>query len=162
MERDDDQLDGLGEEAKLAKAIAIARVIGVFLLNTFLAVIGSVVIESGFYHSSHPVSAMAVIHRDAFFSVTIAFALGYFAYRRWQPVRAKWVWVVGLCWFGQWALLIPNVGVGGVFREISGAGCASDLRICLDWIGLDTPGLCCGRSATQRALFVARSGGFPR
>jgi hypothetical protein len=37
-----------------------------------------------------------------------ALGLGYFVFQRWRPAAAKWVWVVGLCWFCQRVVFPPD------------------------------------------------------
>ena len=83
------------------------RAVGVYLLNLLAAVIGTKVVEDPFDHFVHfsDRTSAAILKAD-FLTSTVAFGLGYFVYRRWQPASARWAWVAGACWFGLGALHI--------------------------------------------------------
>jgi hypothetical protein len=75
----------------------LLRFVGLFLANLLAAVLGTAVIESAI----PPHSGLgALFVKDS----VVAFALGYFVYRLLKSATGKWVWIAGLCWFGERAL----------------------------------------------------------
>jgi hypothetical protein len=77
------------------------RIAGLFLANLFAAVVGTAVIEAGIsFGISNPKTIGLLVAKD----LIVAFALGYFSYFKLKSATAKWVWVAGLCWFGQRAI----------------------------------------------------------
>jgi hypothetical protein len=78
---------------------------------------------------------------EDFFTAAVAFGLGYCVYRRWQPSASKWVWVAGLCWFGQRALLMLD-GRHGAIWEVSGITSvfdSFDIESLTNWGGFTIP-----------------------
>jgi hypothetical protein len=105
--------------------IKLIRAGGTYVLNVLEAVIGTAIFEAEFvdYRASR-----AVILKTDLVNAAIAFALGYFIYHLWQQSTSKWIWVVGLCWFGSGAFLAKAGGHGAIFWELSRSGSAFDLR----------------------------------
>jgi hypothetical protein len=92
------------------------RLIGAFLSNLAIAVLGTTIVESSMLALSkiirvHTVSGMEV--RQLSLSLTIAALLGFFIGRR-RPTTAIWIWTLPIAFFGLGALLYiarPNTGV---------------------------------------------------
>jgi hypothetical protein len=82
-------------------------------VNLLAAVIGTAIIEAPLTGFVRP-SRVAAVKADLL-TITVAFGLGYFVYRRWSPSPSKWVWLAGLFWFGQRTLLTLDGQHGRVF-----------------------------------------------
>jgi hypothetical protein len=81
------------------------RIAGLFLVNLLVAVYGTALMETGIGPEIfHPKTLRSSLLAEEFISSIVAFALGYFGYRFLKSSAAEWVWVAGLCWFGQRAL----------------------------------------------------------
>jgi hypothetical protein len=85
--------------------IGSLRAAGLFLLNAVVAVLGTAIIESPFEHYAHVSSLRASLLIMDLLSAAFAFGVGYSVYWRWRPAASKWVWIAGVCWFGQRAVL---------------------------------------------------------
>jgi len=120
--------------------IRSVRAVGVFLVNLLLAVLGTKVVEAPFDHLVHfsDRTSTAVLKAD-FLTSTVAFGLGYFVYRRWQPAAAGWVWVAGTCWFGLGALHILGGRQGTTLWEISGSQFPLDIDSFVTWSKFTLP-----------------------
>jgi hypothetical protein len=80
----------------------LLRIAGLFLANLFAAVFGTAVMESGIaLKIFHPKTLNGSLLAEEFTSSIVAFVLGFFGYRFLKSATAKWVWIAGLCWFGQ-------------------------------------------------------------
>jgi hypothetical protein len=124
-----------------------ARAIGAFFLNLLLALVLTGALDYPFIHFD-PHSIQTSIVKQDMLDAVAAFGLGYFVYRRWKPVSARWVWVAGLCWFAQGALLLwlEQRSMGVLYRSNTiywrhfGISCSSDLfETCRDWIDYTLP-----------------------
>jgi len=136
-------------------AIKSLRIVGVYFLNLLLSTIGPAVVESPFVRFLHfsDRTGAPFLKADLLTAVA-AFGLGYFVYHRWQPRLSKWVWLAGLCWFCQGALL-PLDGGGRIFWEMSWNRFVYDPTSFYSWTGYTIPflrtifysvgALCCSR-----------------
>jgi hypothetical protein len=78
------------------------RITGLFLANLFAAVVGTSMMDSGIVlYVLRPKTWKGALLAEELVSAVVAFGLGYFAYRTLKSATAKWVWVVGFCWFSQ-------------------------------------------------------------
>jgi len=120
----------------------LIRTGGMLLANLFLAVLGTVVLVSPLERFAALPRISQLILRDETMNSAASFGLGYFAYQKWRPAPAKWVWLAGLCWFGQRAFRIwleqrtsGSVMYQGhtVYWEMSGSGCGLDALSCRNW-----------------------------
>jgi hypothetical protein len=120
-------------------ATRISRSVGLFVLNCALAAFVSGIVISPIRYHQRTFEAFLV--ESGLVESIIAFGVGYFVYRRWQWSQAKWVWVAGVCWFSQRAVLFwlsqhgPLSAIHGshsVFWEMSGKGCSFNAESCHD------------------------------
>jgi hypothetical protein len=126
----------------MATLVRYARVAAWFLLNSVLAILGTVVLASPFEHAMTLIPQPQLIMREEILNGVTSFGLGYFAYRTWKSASSKWIWVAGLCWFAQRAFRFwleqrssASVLYQGhtVYWQMSGAGCGFDATSCRDW-----------------------------
>lgn len=119
-----------------------ARLVALFVFNCIIALGATAIISSDIRFNPHATRTFA-FKEDVADSI-VALGVGYFVYRRWQYASAKWVWIAGLCWWGQRALslwfhqhgpLVPLHAGASVFWDMSGAGCPLDRQSCRDWTG---------------------------
>jgi hypothetical protein len=113
------------------------RASGVFVLNILVAAIGTAIVEAPFYNFPYHSAPTAVVKEDVL-SAVAAFGLGYFVYVRFRSDLAKWVWLGGLCWFGQRALLMLWRR-GSSESGMLGINCGSDVQSCDNWLGYTIP-----------------------
>src|ERR1700733_16140101 len=82
------------------------RIAGLFLANLFAAVVGTAIMDSGIvFHVLHKYDWQTKLLAEDLVSAMFAFALGYLGFSKLKSGSAKWVWVVGVCWFGRRLLL---------------------------------------------------------
>lgn len=112
---------------------------GALFLNILLAVLGTAIIESPFERYTVVVSG-----RQSFFNMDLmtsvfAFGLGFSIYHLTPMVTAKWVWIIGLFWYAQKALLDPN---HILLWEVSATRSAMlDFQAMANWSIYTLPGL---------------------
>jgi hypothetical protein len=124
------------------------RVTGVFLVNLVNASIISGILASPLMHFGRD-SIHTAILRDELINALAAFGLGYFVYRTWRSAESKWVWIAGLCWFGQRAIRfwyeqrtfsVIHVYQGpSIYWEMSGSGCEFNYQSCSDFMVYTIP-----------------------
>lgn len=112
-----------------------------FLLNFAIAAVLTNFLRNDF--RLHHESPAAFVMKEYAMNAAIAFALGYFVYRRWRFESAKWVWLAGLClfatravifWIGQHGPLNTIHGSTSLYWEMSGVGCFSDRAMCSELV----------------------------
>ncbi len=122
------------------------------LINSLVAFIGTAILESPFYrlYQAHGVGQM--LAKEAMLSGLGALLLGYFIFRIWRPVSARWVWVPGLCWitFRTAFVLISFKSSSILATEhlslwvaFSGVQCSGDTGAagCVNWLLFTLPAL---------------------
>lgn len=75
------------------------NVTGLFLANLIAAVAGPPIITA---FIPVPPTLSLILSKE----FVVTFALGYLSYLIWKSTTAKWVWIAGLCWFGQRAVVL--------------------------------------------------------
>lgn len=113
--------------------VALIRGIGVFLVNLFVAVMGTTVLEGLPYRVFKTRTPGMYLIRDYLINVLIPFGLGYSVYLRWRPAQWKWVGAAGLMWLGLGVFRLWAAGSPAVFREISGISCVYDRNTASCW-----------------------------
>jgi hypothetical protein len=87
------------------------------------------------------------VRKYTLLNVLAAFGFGYFVFRRWKPVSAKWVWSAGLClfiagcviyWHEQGAARLFHLD-HSVYWGMSGIGCSYNAEGCLDFFAYTIP-----------------------
>jgi hypothetical protein len=101
---------------------------GALILNTFIAFIGTTVVDISIGETFHPQWSF---RREVFLSLLGAAAIGFLMWRIWRTNAAKWAWVLPIPWIGVGvvhALFVrgtPSVFAGGnVWSQFSGTDCA--------------------------------------
>jgi hypothetical protein len=119
------------------------RRLGVFLLNIVTAIFGTAIVTSPFAFVLRPHTIQAVLLKGYVASAVLAALIGFFIYRRWGSGSAKWVAVVGVCWFAFRLLTLMGGGVSGMWPEMSGMGCVNGVRnlACMNWLVFTLPAL---------------------
>ncbi len=119
------------------------RTFGAFLLNIVIAVFVTAVVISPFAFVLRPHTIQAVLLKGYITSAVVAALIGFFVYRRWGSGSAKWVAVVGVCWFAFRLLTLMGGGVSGMWPEMSGMGCVNGVRnlACMNWLVITLPTL---------------------
>jgi hypothetical protein len=125
-------------------AMRMLRPIVIVLGNIVTALIGTAILESDLWHIVPSTAVSTLNAKEYVVSTFIPLALGYFVFWKWRYPAAKWVWIAGVVWFGQRALLYwvseaPSRLLGvrhSVFREMSGIGCINgEWLSCNDFLG---------------------------
>lgn len=116
---------------KRALLLRLLSLAPAFFLHLGLAVIGTLIVESPFERAMVGRSVTASLFRVDLLTSVCAFGLGYFVFQRWRPLAAKWVWVVGLCWFSQ-RVIFPPDGNRVVLWEVA----ATKSALFTDWAAL--------------------------
>lgn len=104
------------------KGIPRLSQIGLWLLNTLVAVIGTAIIELPFAHGVESLRRLSYQSREYLCSVFFAFLLGLILNRIWKMEPAKWLWVGGLCWLVLGNVLLIGTA-GSVWTRMSGTDC---------------------------------------
>jgi hypothetical protein len=119
------------------------RKLGAFLLNIVIAIFGTAIVTSPFAFFLRPHTIQAVLLKGYVTSVVVAALVGFLVYRRWGSSSAKWVSVVGLCWFAFRLFTLLGGGVSGLWPEMSGMGCVIGVRnlACMNWLVFTLPTL---------------------
>ena len=115
-----------GDTSLMTRVVAGIRNTALWLLNLFVALFGTAVVETPLSRLFHPHTITDVIVRTYALSALIAFVLGFFVYRHWKPSMAKWVGLAGLCWFLFGMFL--SVGRGSLWNQLSGTACEYRLQ----------------------------------
>ena len=119
------------------------RKLGAFLLNTVIAIFGTAIVTFPFAFFLRPHTIQAILVKGYATSAVVATLIGFFVYRRWGSSSAKWVGVVGVCWF-MFRLLTPlGGGMSLMGPEMSGIGCVNGVRnlACMNWLVFTLPTL---------------------
>jgi len=128
---------------------------GAALLDVFLAVIGTQIVQSPFERFTKVSSLGQSLLIEDLITSAAAFGLGCSFFRWLRPATSKWIWIAGLCWFGQ-RVLFPPDGNHVVFWEISATRSVfPDLQALNNWATYTLPclrtcfysagALCCSR-----------------
>src|SRR5450432_240922 len=124
----------------------ILRFVGLLIWNALIALFGTKMFTSPFasVFSNRPLE-LYTVKADAVCAAAALF-VGCFAYSRWRQEPAKWVWLLGLCWFGQRASLwwLEQTDVPGTIRhnicwEMCGTGEDLDATRFAEWAGYTLP-----------------------
>lgn len=108
---------------------------GALILKTFVALIGTAVLESGVGKAFHPHSIAAIVWKEWSLSVLLAGLIGFGMWRTWRANASKWTWILLSLWFGM--IFVPELMVGGgqsvlagrsVWSHFSGTDCDSGVR----------------------------------
>ncbi|HLX43460.1 MAG TPA: hypothetical protein VKR43_08495 [Bryobacteraceae bacterium] len=128
---------------QISQPYKLVRVSGAYLLNLLQAVFGTVIIESALYRvlPIHPKTREMLLLKEDLFTTTIAFLSGFIVCWKWKFTSAKWVWLIGVCWFGARALILPHVGVRAIWSQFSGIACVTDPAglTCMNWFETTLP-----------------------
>ncbi len=108
---------------------------GALILNSFVAIIGSAVLENTMGKAFRPQSLAAILWKEWSLSLLCAALLGFFILRTWRMSAAKWTWILPSVWFGLRLVLALLVRVGqGIFTgesiwsQFSGTDCVNGMR----------------------------------
>ena len=116
---------------------------GALLLNVIAAIFGTAIIESPVAHFLHPHTIQTIMVEGYLLSLTVACLVGFFVYRRGGSDSAKWVGVIGVCWFAFRGLMVLAGGSSAIWSEMSGIGCVNGVRAvaCMNWSVFTLPAL---------------------
>jgi hypothetical protein len=90
------------------------RFLGLLLLNVFVAVIGTAVLDAGLCRAiPGPHTIYAVLWKETALSIICASFIGFGMWRRWRSKAAKWTWVIPSLWFALGSLAIAGHGIWG-------------------------------------------------
>jgi hypothetical protein len=85
------------------------RTFGTLLYNILIAVLGTAVVEAPFTHL-FGLTQTGILTLDVL-AATASFGVGYFVYYKLRSDISKWVWVAGLCWWGQRIVVAGHTGL---------------------------------------------------
>ena len=123
--------------------IRTARFVAILLLNVIVALFGTAIVQSPLAHLFRLHSINQIIFRSYLLDAGAAFVLGYIVYRSWQPLAAKWVWIVGTCWLAYKLALMLAYGQYSIWTAFSGVDCNNGLIAtgCENWMRFTIPAL---------------------
>jgi hypothetical protein len=98
------------------------------ILNVFVAIMGTVVLETAVGKVFHPQSVTAVIWKEWVLSVFCAALLGFNMWRIWRMSASKWTWVIPSCWFAWRLILASSFTHRSIWSQFSGADCENGLQ----------------------------------
>src|SRR6266704_3953800 len=87
-------------EDQLSNATAL-KFCGALILNTFVAIIGAAVLETGVGKAFHPQSIAAILWKEWSLSVLLATLIGFGMWRTLRTRASKWTWILPSLWFGM-------------------------------------------------------------
>jgi hypothetical protein len=105
------------------------------ILNLIAAVVGTAVLALTVGFPIRVESVTAVLLRNVLLSITLGMTVGFYVFRAWETVTAKWVWIIPALLFGlRFASLLLSLPQATVFIpetsrfrplwiQFSGAGC---------------------------------------
>jgi hypothetical protein len=125
-----DRINVTPEKARAAAGRGLMVTAGSFLLNLVIAVFGTTIVELPFERYTVVTSPRESLFLMDILTGCLAFGFGYVVFRTWRPVASKWVWVAGLLWFVQRALVPPD-GVHVLSWELS-----ATKSVFVDWAAM--------------------------
>ena len=119
------------------------RFVAVLFLNVFVALFGTAIVQSPLAHLFRLHSINQIVLRSFLLDAGAAFVLGYVVYRSWQPLAAKWVWLVGTCWLAYKLAPMLAHGQYSIWTAFSGVDCNNGLTAagCENWVRFTIPTL---------------------
>jgi len=114
------------------------RWLGMFVLDTILAVFGTATIEGALYRAIPAHTISAILWKEWCLDITCAALIGFLMYRTWESTSTKWIWVLPALWLGLGVLVrIPRHLAGTLYEDsafdyflaqFSGSDCKSGSR----------------------------------
>jgi CDP-diglyceride synthetase len=89
------------------------RFFGLLLLNVFVAVIGTAVLDSAVRRALPPHTIGAVFAKETALSIICASLIGFGMWRTWRSEPAKWTLVIPSLWFTFGLLAVAGHGIWG-------------------------------------------------
>lgn len=114
------------------RLMPIARSIGVFVANFATAAITPAILEDNLRQGFRSMPLRVQLQVEDAVSAVFAFSLGYFIFRRWKFVSAKWVWIAGLAFFAV-NLLSGRRNFASLCWEFSPRTCEFEAYSLLNW-----------------------------
>jgi hypothetical protein len=100
------------------------RFLGLLIVHTAVAIIGSAIVESAIWKAVPAHSVVGVLWKECGLSIICATLIGFGMWRTWRTSAAKWAWVFPAVWF-TFGFLIRHGDVwGGLFGLRSGSNLA--------------------------------------
>ncbi len=81
------------------------RWLGVFVLDTILAVYGTAISEGPFYRAIPAHTISIILWKSWYLDIAFATLIGFLMYRTWKSNSTRWVWVLPALWFGLGVLV---------------------------------------------------------
>jgi hypothetical protein len=135
------------------------RTVGMFLLDTLVAIFGTAVLESPIYKIIPTHSILGVVCKVWILSILIAAFTGFFMFRTWRSGTAKLAWILPtLCFcFAAISSLETGSPLRSLWFNFSGVGCEGGRHeiACLDFLMFTTTFLR-GLSYSVAAALTAR------
>lgn len=123
------------------QAIKVGRIVLGLLLNLLAVLIGTAILSSvlgrGYWH---PHTIQSLLRVSYSYDIIAAGLLGFFIYRRFRTITAKWVWVIAVLWF----LIRTFTLIGSaspLWPQLSGSECIQGTRAigCTNWFLFTMP-----------------------
>ena len=90
--------------------LRLLRFIGLLIVHTLIAVIGTAVLEHAVWRVFPSHSVVGVLWKEWIFSIMFATLIGFGMWRTWQSSTAKWTWVIPVLWFTVGVLSVAGSG----------------------------------------------------
>ena len=114
------------------------RTVGMFVLDTLIALLGTAILDTCFSRIFSVHSISGVIRREWVLSILCAAFVGFFMYRTWRSGTSKWVWTIPTLWFIFGCLVVlgstrehgvfsgsNGSALGNFWTQLSGSDCNS-------------------------------------
>ena len=99
--------------------IRVLRFLGLLLVHTVVAMIGSAIAEHAIWKMVPVHSVLGVLWKECVFSIICATSIGFGMWRVLRTPAAKWVWVLPAVWFAFGFLARHGDVWGGLFGQRS-------------------------------------------
>ena len=99
--------------------IRALRFLGLLLIHTVIAIVGSAIAEGAIWKMVPSHSVVGVLWKEWFFSTICATSIGFGMWRALRTSAAKWAWVLPAVWFAFGLLARHGDVWGGLFGQRS-------------------------------------------
>jgi hypothetical protein len=101
---------------------------GALILNTFVALIGTAVLETTVGKAFRPHSLAAILWKEWSLSLLCAVLIGFGMWRTWRMSASKWTWILPGVWFGLRFVQVVFFVRGGIWSQFSGTDCENGVH----------------------------------
>jgi len=118
------------------------RWLGMFVVDTVLAIFGTAIFEGALYRAIPAHTISAILWKEWCLDISCATLVGFLMYRTWKSSSTKWVWVLPMLWFSfgvlangfkpSHSVFYGDSAFGHFLTRFSGTDCKQ--RIAISWV----------------------------